>query len=158
MWIFNLLESASTEGAKTNNWLMYVLLGVVVLFLIGSTVMSGKSRKKQVAAEEAKRNSMQVGFKVTTIGGICGTVVEINEEENTFVLETGKEGSGNFIKFDKQAIYKVEDPNAEKPLEEEPKSEESTEGNSEDKTEVFDGMSDKEETDETEKADEEKKD
>jgi hypothetical protein len=43
---------------------------------------------------------------VKTIGGICGVVVEICPEDNTFVLETGTEASGkSYIKFDMQAIY-----------------------------------------------------
>ena len=33
------------------------------------------------------RNSLQVGDEITTIGGICGTVV--NVKENRIVLETG---------------------------------------------------------------------
>ncbi|MCD8200796.1 MAG: hypothetical protein LUD47_01810, partial [Clostridia bacterium] len=44
-----------------------------------------------------------------TIGGICGIVVEVDDEESTFVLETGSEETGKFyIKFDKQAIYQTD--------------------------------------------------
>ena len=54
-------------------------------------------------------NSVKPGNKVKTIGGICGIVVEVDAEENTFVLETGTEQSGKcFIKFDKQAIYQTD--------------------------------------------------
>jgi hypothetical protein len=43
---------------------------------------------------------------VKTIGGICGTVVEVCKEDNTFVLETGSEKSGkSYLRFDKQAVY-----------------------------------------------------
>ena len=56
---------------------------------------------------------MRVGDRVKTIGGICGVVVEINEEENTFVLETGVDNKGSFIKFDKVAVYQTTHPEEE---------------------------------------------
>ena len=72
-------------------------------------------------------NAIQPGNKVKTIGGICGVVVEVCPEDNTFVLETGTEASGkSYIKFDKQAVYqtdavaKKEEPVAEEKAEEAP--------------------------------------
>jgi preprotein translocase subunit YajC len=54
-------------------------------------------------------NAIQPGNKVKTIGGICGVVVEICPEDNTFILETGSEASGkSYIKFDKQAVYQTD--------------------------------------------------
>ena len=54
-------------------------------------------------------NAIQPGNKVKTIGGICGVVVEVCPEENTFILETGSETSGkSYIKFDKQAVYQTD--------------------------------------------------
>ena len=54
-------------------------------------------------------NAIQPGNKVKTIGGICGVVVEVCPEDNTFVLETGTESSGkSYIKFDKQAVYQTD--------------------------------------------------
>ena len=53
--------------------------------------------------------SVKPGNKVKTIGGICGIVVEVDNEENTFVLETGTESTGKcYIKFDRQAIYQTD--------------------------------------------------
>ena len=46
-----------------------------------------------------------------TIGGIVGTVVSVDDEANTFVLQTGSDENPNYIKFDKVAIYSSEDPN-----------------------------------------------
>ena len=54
-------------------------------------------------------SAVKPGNKVKTIGGICGVVVEVCPEDNTFVLETGTEKSGkSFIKFDMQAIYQTD--------------------------------------------------
>ena len=68
-------------------------------------------------------NAIQPGNKVKTIGGICGVVVEVCPEDNTFIMETGSEASGkSYIKFDKQAVYqtdaaKKEEAPAEAPVE-----------------------------------------
>ena len=69
-------------------------------------------------------DAVKPGNKVKTIGGVCGIVVEVDPEENTFVLETGSETSGKcYMKFDKQAIYQT-DAVVEKPAETEEKAEE----------------------------------
>ena len=54
-------------------------------------------------------NAIRPGNKVKTIGGICGIVVEVNKEDNTFVLETGSEATGkSYVKFDRQAVYQTD--------------------------------------------------
>ena len=94
---------------ETSQISTYVILGVLIVAIIVMFVFSSKRRKKQ--EEEAKNliNAVKPGNKVKTIGGICGIVVEVDEAENTFVLETGSEQSGKcFIKFDRQAIYQTD--------------------------------------------------
>ena len=101
--MFNLLEINGTQVST------YVILGVLIVAIIVMFVFSSKRRKKQ--EEDAKNliDAVKPGNKVKTIGGICGIVVEVDTEENTFVLETGTEQSGKcFIKFDKQAIYQTD--------------------------------------------------
>ena len=54
-------------------------------------------------------HAIRPGSKVKTIGGIVGEVVEVNDEEGTFVLRTGDSaGNVSFMKFDKQAIYQTD--------------------------------------------------
>ncbi len=78
-------------------------------------VLGNKKRKKQEQDAKDLINAVKPGNKVKTIGGICGIVVEVDDEENTFVLETGTELSGkSYIKFDRQAIYQT-DAVVEKP-------------------------------------------
>ena len=87
----------------------YIILGVLIVAIIVMFVFSSKRRKKQ--EEDAKNliDAVKPGNKVKTIGGICGIVVEVDKEENTFVLETGTEESGKcFIKLDRQAIYQTD--------------------------------------------------
>ncbi len=87
----------------------YVILAVLVVAIIVMFVFSSRRRKKQEQDAQDLINAVKPGNKVKTIGGICGMVVEVDDEENTFVLETGTEQSGKcFIKFDKQAIYQTD--------------------------------------------------
>ena len=54
-------------------------------------------------------NTLKIGDRVKTIGGICGFVAQINDAENTFVLETGSEEFGkSYLRFDKAAIHQTD--------------------------------------------------
>ncbi len=87
----------------------YVILGVLIVAIIVMFVFSSRKRKKQEQDAQNLINAVKPGNKVKTIGGICGIVVEVDDEENTFVLETGTEQSGKcFVKFDRQAIYQTD--------------------------------------------------
>ena len=109
------VESTAGNGGNTFPW-FWVLMGVLLIFIIASNAMNNKKRRAQIEAEKEKRNAIQPGFKVTTIGGILGEVVEVDDEANTFVLKTGSQENPCYLKFDKVAIYASEDPNA--PVEE----------------------------------------
>lgn len=107
----NLLSNLLAEGENnTGNGLgsqifSYVILGLIVVIIIVMFVFSYRRRKKQEQEEKDLRDSLQPGVKVKTIGGICGIVVEVDDADGTFVLETGSEEHGkSFMKFDKRAI------------------------------------------------------
>lgn len=105
MFLMNLLESE----AGTNKWQSWILIGVLVVLLVAFLVWSNVSNKKKQKQFNETINAIKPGSKVKTIGGICGIVVSVNNEENTFVLKTGEDGKeGNYIKFDKQAIYQTD--------------------------------------------------
>lgn len=118
-----------------SNVVSYVLIGVMVAILIVSMVLMNRRSKKRQQEAQDLIDAVKPGNKVKTIGGICGIVVEVDPEEDTFVLETGTETSGKcYIKFVRQAIFesdaqlekaeKVEKPaeeeKAEEPAVEEP--------------------------------------
>lgn len=72
-------------------------------------MLTRRSQAKKQKEQMEQLNAIQPGNKVKTIGGICGIVVEVCPEDNTFVLETGTEASGkSYLKFDKQAIYQTD--------------------------------------------------
>ncbi len=120
--MYNLLAESSA-----GSWIMVVVLfALLVVFMI----YSNRSQKKRQKETMETLNAIQPGNKVKTIGGICGIVVEVCPEDNTFVLETGTEKSGkSYLKFDKQAVYQTDavakkEETAKEEKAEEPKAEE----------------------------------
>ena len=105
MW-YNLL----TETSSTNkSWESYILMGVLFAIIVAFMVLNRQSQKKRQQESANMLNAIQPGNKVKTIGGICGVVVEVCPEDNTFILETGSEKSGkSYLKFDKQAVYQTD--------------------------------------------------
>lgn len=102
--------------ATLPEWVPWVVIGALILLLIVWMFFTSKKRKKQEQDAQDLINAVKPGNKVKTIGGVCGIVVEVDNEENTFVLETGTEQSGkSYIKFDRQAIYQT-DAVVEKPV------------------------------------------
>ena len=106
-FLFNFL--APDGGDAPIDWTSYILIGVLLVGFVVMMIFSSRSNKKRQQEQQAIMNAVRPGNKVKTIGGVCGIVVEVNEEENTFVLETGNELNGkSYIKFDKQAIYQTD--------------------------------------------------
>ena len=84
-------------------------MGALVLLIVVFMVFNRKTQKKKQQEAMDMLNAIKPGNKVKTIGGICGIVVELCPEDNTFILETGSEASGkSYIKFDKQAVYQTD--------------------------------------------------
>ena len=133
-----LADTADTTTAG-NGWVTWVILAVFIAIIVVFFVISSRRNKKRQQEADQLMNAVKPGNKVKTIGGVCGIVVEVDNEENTFVLETGSEKSGKcYMKFDKQAIYqtdavvdkaeeKKEEPKAEEPFEEHAAEEAKTE-------------------------------
>ncbi len=98
------------QNQNQSSIIFLVVLGAILIAFMVYNFISGNKRKKQMQEEQAKRNDIHPGYKVTTIGGIIGTVVSVDEAENSFVLMTGGVENPSFLKFDKQAIYTSENP------------------------------------------------
>ncbi len=123
---WNLLTSAASSsgdggaqgGCNALNFLPWLL---IIAAFVAMYFFSRRSQKKQEEQVQKTLDAIQPGNKVKTIGGICGVVVELCPEDNTFILETGSEASGkSYIKFDKKAVYQTDAeavPQAEAPQE-----------------------------------------
>ncbi len=104
MYILSLLLE---EAEPKNNWGSLIIMGVLIVAIIGLFVWQTISGKKKQKEAQNMVNTLKIGDRVKTIGGICGFVAQINDAENTFVLETGLEENKSYIKFDKGAIYQT---------------------------------------------------
>ena len=99
-------EGAESQGSNGSIG-SYIIMGVLVVAIIGLFIWSSISNKKKRKQAQEQLNSIRIGDRVKTIGGICGFIVELNDAENTFVLETGSENNKCHMKFDKGAIYQT---------------------------------------------------
>lgn len=110
--MLNYLLAEAGAANENNGWSQYLMLAIVAVLVVVIVVLyvfSNKKRKKQEQDAQDLINAVKPGNKVKTIGGVCGIVVEVDNEENTFVLETGTEQSGkSYMKFDRQAIYQTD--------------------------------------------------
>ena len=75
-----------TATADAGGSMMSLLLSLVPMFLIMYFLLIRPENKRKKEAE-AMRSAMKKGDKITTIGGIVGTIVDIKEEK--IVIETG---------------------------------------------------------------------
>ena len=73
-------DAAQGGGLGTTIIMLLVMVGVFYFMLIRPE----NKRKKEA---EQMRSSLKTGDKITTIGGITGTVVNIKDDK--FVIETG---------------------------------------------------------------------
>ena len=74
------LEAAESGSGMTTIVMLVAMVAVFYFMLIRPE----NKRKKEA---ERQRSAMKVGDKITTIGGIVGTVVSVKDEK--FVIETG---------------------------------------------------------------------
>ena len=77
------LEATTTSGGAGLGGLLLTFLPMIAIFYF-LLIRPENKRKKQA---EAMRNAIKKGDKITTIGGICGTVVDLKDDK--LVLETG---------------------------------------------------------------------
>ena len=79
--------TAASEGAPAGaQW--YSMIMIVAIFAIMYFLMIRPENKRKKKAEEM-RNSIEVGDKITTIGGMVGKVVHVTNDRITF--ETGED-------------------------------------------------------------------
>lgn len=95
------LSSGSASTSETIITLLPMVLVLVFMFLIIYI-----PQKRQDKKDAAMRNSIEIGDKVTTIGGIVGIVFAISDKDDTLVVETGSDRTK--IRFRRSAISGVE--------------------------------------------------
>ena len=99
-----MIQFLSTESASTGE--MIISLLPMVLILVFMFLIIYIPQKRQDKKDSAMRNSIEIGDKVTTIGGIVGIVFAISDKDDTLVVETGSDRTK--IRFRRSAISSVE--------------------------------------------------
>lgn len=82
------------------------LLMIVALFAIMYLFMIRPQQKRQKEIQNF-RNSLTVGQAVVTAGGIYGVVKQIDENDNTLMIEVA---NGVRIKVDRNSVYAQAQP------------------------------------------------
>ncbi len=108
------------EGEPTTqsggNWMVYVLLGLLVVLFGWTFFSSSRQRKKQEKQEQEMRSSLKVGSVILTRDGVKGRVAEVTDSD--FVIETGMEGHMSYLRYVKEALWRIEPEEKEKKEEE----------------------------------------
>ena len=123
-----LLENtgSSTTTTPTDNTGSIIIFIVLLVAIVGLFIWNSIQNKKKQKEAQNMVNNIKVGDRIKTIGGVCGFLVEINNDENTFVIETGTDDKKSYIKFDKAAIYQTGPANPSQPAKAEAPAEEPT--------------------------------
>ena len=78
--------NAATGTASTAEMLLSFL--PMILIIVFMIVLIYLPQKRQDKKDAAMRSSIEIGDKVTTIGGIVGIVCAIADKDDTIVIET----------------------------------------------------------------------
>jgi preprotein translocase subunit YajC len=112
--------------AISQQTIMYIVIGVVLVLMIALSIIPQRKRKKQ---QEQMMNSLAVGTKIMTIGRMVGKIAQVNAD-NTLVVNVGTDDNPTLIVIDRQAVGLVLEAvaaPAPAPAAEAPAAEETTE-------------------------------
>jgi preprotein translocase subunit YajC len=105
-------EAATTEGAEMaeGGWLAFLIQfgPLILLFGLMYVILILPQRKREKKTRDMINQAI-VGDKVISIGGICGKIINIKDDE--FTIESGNERTKITIK--KWAVKEVEKPISE---------------------------------------------
>ncbi|MBR5251062.1 MAG: preprotein translocase subunit YajC [Clostridia bacterium] len=102
--MLNFLMMMFEEPQTNSQWILYVVLGIMIVIMIVTSAVQRKKQKKQ--AEEMTQN-LVIGSMITTIGGIVGKLIKIDEENSCYYIETGLDENKHCLQIVKNAIYSV---------------------------------------------------
>ena len=90
-----ILLQAANQGGMSFLLMMVMILAIMWFFMI-------RPQQKKQKEIQNFRNSITIGQSIVTAGGIYGTVKQINEEDNTLLIEIAKDVR---IKIDRNSVY-----------------------------------------------------
>ena len=100
-----MIQFLSATGSTSMTETLFTLLPMI-LIIVFMFILIYLPQKRQDKKDAAMRSSIEIGDKVTTIGGIVGIVCAIADKDDTIVIETGSDRTK--IRFRRSAISGVE--------------------------------------------------
>ena len=100
-----MIQFLSATGSANMTETLFTLLPMI-LIIVFMFILIYLPQKRQDKKDAAMRSSIEIGDKVSTIGGIVGIVCAIADKDDTIVLETGSDRTK--IRFRRSAIASVE--------------------------------------------------
>ncbi len=101
------------------SWAMLIIFGVLIVVMIVFTIVPQKKRQKE---QQNMLNSLAVGTKLMTVGGLVGKITQVNAD-NTLFINVGTETNPTLILIDKKAVgYVLEKVEAPAPVAEAPQT------------------------------------
>ena len=76
---------------------------IMLVAMLGLIFFTQRSQKKQAQKRMESLNKLQKGYEVITIGGLYGTVDEVDTEKRTIVLDV----DGVYLTFELAAIKTI---------------------------------------------------
>jgi len=104
--LINLLDGAAapaagSAGQQGGGGMSSMLIMLVLMFVIMYFFMIRPQRKRQKELQNF-RNTLDIGTKIVTAGGIYGTVKDLNKGEQYITIEIAK---GVTIEVDRNYVY-----------------------------------------------------
>ena len=84
---------------------MLQLVIPTILIVVAFYFLLIRPQTKKLKEEEAMRSNLEIGDEIITIGGIVGRVVNINDDADTMIIETGADRTK--IKLKKWALSSI---------------------------------------------------
>ena len=100
-----MIQFLSATGSASMTETLFTLLPMI-LIIVFMFILIYLPQKRQDKKDAAMRSSIEIGDKVSTIGGIVGIVCAIADKDDNIVLETGSDRTK--IRFRRSAIASVE--------------------------------------------------
>ena len=96
----NIIAADLAAWLNSNDWVTWVILGVLLVGMIAMSVIPQRKRRKE---HEQMMNSLTVGTKIMTIGRLVGKIAQVNTD-NTLVINVGTDENPTLILIDRAAI------------------------------------------------------
>ena len=100
MILSSLINLLAEETGSNNGWIIWVIMGVMMVGLVVLTVIPNNKRKKEY---QKMQEEIRVGTRIMTIGRLIGTVVR-KYDNDTLEVDIGTPGNPVVITINRDAI------------------------------------------------------